>query len=262
VSRIQVHGHRGARAVFPENTLAGFRYAIDAGADAIELDLAVTKDNVVVVSHDPVLNLRNCLGPAGPRVIRELTLAELRRWDCGSVTRLRFPRQRPVSGARIPTLEEVFALSPRRHFEFNIEVKCFPKRPHYTPRPEDYVRLLLDAIRRHKLASRVIVQSFDFRILHAMKRQAPEIRLSALVKLGLRRFVQVARKAGSGIVSPYHRLVTRRRVLAAHAAGIKVIPWTANTPKSWARLINAEVDGIITDDPAGLIQFLEERGLR
>ncbi len=232
--RVLVHGHRGARAVFPDNTLAGFRYAIDAGADAIELDLAVTKDSLLVVSHDPVL--------ADRRAIRELTLAQL--------------------GGRIPTLDQVFRLSSRGRFDFNVEVKSFPRRPRYTPPPEECARLVLEAVRAHQLAARVMVQSFDYRVLRVMKRLAPEIRLSALLKPGLRGFVRVARRAGAGIVGPYHRLATRRRVVSAHAAGIQVIPWTANTPRSWARLVRAGVDGIITDDPAGLIQFLEGRGLR
>src|SRR5437773_11688275 len=81
---IQVHGHRGARAMRPENTLPAFEYAIAAGVDVLELDLAVTKDNVLVVSHDPRMNPAFCTGPAGTRVIREMTLAELQRWDCGA----------------------------------------------------------------------------------------------------------------------------------------------------------------------------------
>jgi glycerophosphoryl diester phosphodiesterase len=262
VGRILVHGHRGARAILPENTLAGFEYAIDAGADAIELDVAVTRDDVLVVSHDPVLNPGICRGPAGSRVIRELTLAQLQQWDCGSATRRRFRRQQPAPGARVPTLDQVFALHSRGDFQFNVEVKSYPDRPVLTPPPEEYALMVLAAIRSHPVASRVMVQSFDFRILRAMKRLAPEIRLSVLFELGIRGFVQEARRAESEMVGPYHRLVTTRRVASAHAAGIQVIPWTANTPQAWARLLRAGVDGIITDDPAALIRFLEERGLR
>lgn len=258
---IQVHGHRGARAVFPENTLPAFLHAIEAGADVLELDLAVTRDDVLVVCHDPVLS-RRCLGPGGSRVIRSLTLRELRRWDCGSIPHPRFPRQQPVPGAPVSTLDEIFELASRGRFLFNVETKIFRRRPRYTPSPDRYAELLLERIRAHRLERRVIVQSFDFRTLRAMKRLAPGIRLAALCQVGLRSFRMIARRALADIVSPDLRLLTRRRVAAAHRAGLQVVPWTANTPRQWDRLIRAGVDGIITDDPAGLIAYLKSRGLR
>ena len=260
--RILVHGHRGARAVLPENTLPAFEYAIKTGVDAIELDVAVTRDNVLVVSHDPVLNPRICLAPGGSSVIRELTLKELRRWDCGSLRNPLFPEQRLDPGARVPTLDEVLDLASRGDFQFNIETKISPEKPRYTPPPEDFARLLLEAIERHKLQSRVIVQSFDFRTLHAIQRMAPEIRLAALYASWPRDFVSISREAGASIVSPNYRLVTQKKVRTAHDAGLQVVPWTANKPKIWDRLIKAGVDGIITDDPAALIEHLKQRGLR
>ncbi len=260
--RVAVHGHRGARAILPENTIPAFLYAIEAGADFIELDVCVSKDDVLVVSHDPVLKRRPAKAPPGSRVIRELSLEELRRWDAGSHRNRHFPRQTAVPGAVIPTLDEVLALSAQSAIQFNIEVKSFPSEPKYTPPPEPYARLLVEAIERRGLAQRVMVQSFDFRILDAVKRFAPEIRLSALSKPGARGFVALAREAGVGIVGPYHRLVTARKVAAAHSAGIQVVPWTANRPRDWRRLIRAGVDGIITDDPAGLIAYLKAAGLR
>jgi glycerophosphoryl diester phosphodiesterase len=161
---VAVHGHRGARAVLPGNTLAGFLYAIEAGCDAIELDVLATRDDVLVVCHDPVLKRR---------VIREQTLEEL----------------------RIPTLREVLEL-------------------------------------------------------------APATRLAALYQFGARDFVSIAHDAGAETVAPYHRLVTARKVAAAHRAGIQVVPWTANRPRDWKRLVRAGVDGIITDNPAALIEYL------
>src|SRR5687767_15999732 len=100
--RILVHGHRGARAVRPENTLPAFEHAIGAGADVLELDLAVTKDNVLVASHDPVLNPKICSGSGLTRVIREMTLAELKKWDCGSLRNPDYPKQNPVPGTTVP----------------------------------------------------------------------------------------------------------------------------------------------------------------
>src|SRR5260370_33091790 len=111
--RILVHGARGARAMRPENTIPAFEYAIGVGVDVLELDMAVTKDDVLVVSHDPLLNPEICSGPGGPRAIRTLTLKELRQWDCGALRNPRFPKQTPVPGTPMPTLDEVFALSSR-----------------------------------------------------------------------------------------------------------------------------------------------------
>jgi glycerophosphoryl diester phosphodiesterase len=259
---ILVHGHRGARAVLPENTLPGFEYAIDAGADVIELDLAVTRDNVLVASHDPELPPAICAGPAGSRVIREMTLAQLRRWDCGSLRNPAFPLQKPVPGARVPTLDEVLALAGRGGFQFNIETKILAEKPELTPPPREFARLLLQAIRKHRLESRVIVQSFDFRTLTAMKELAPEIRLAALLRSAEEDFDAAAHETGAAIISPEHKLLTKERVAAAHRAGLQVVPWFANSPADWDRLIDAGVDGIITDDPAGLIAHLKARGKR
>ncbi|MBI2680438.1 MAG: glycerophosphodiester phosphodiesterase [Candidatus Solibacter usitatus] len=262
-ARILVHGHRGARAMRPENTVAAFAYAIELGVDAIEMDLAVTKDDVLVVSHDPELNREICSAPAGsPGAIRQLTLAQLELWDCGSLRNPRFPRQQNVPGARIPSLDQVLALASRGAFLFNIEMKLFRERPELTPSPQRFAELLLAAIRRHQLEERVIVQSFDFRALLAMHGLAREIPLSALDETGLGDFVSVARSAGAGMISPHYRLVTAEKVAAAHAASVQVIPWTANSPEVWDALIAAGVDAIITDDPAALIAHLRHKGLR
>src|SRR6516165_11510542 len=110
---IQVHGHRGARAMRPENTLPAFEYAIAQGVDALELDMAVTKDGVIVVSHDPELRAPVCTGPRDKVAIHTLTLAEVRQWDCGAKQNPAFPTQQTVPGTRMPTLEDVFALAPQ-----------------------------------------------------------------------------------------------------------------------------------------------------
>ncbi len=261
-SPILVHGHRGARAVRPENTLAAFEYAIGQGVDVLELDMAVTKDDVVVVSHDPEMNTKYCQGPPGAaRVIRQMTFEELRRWDCGSLRNPDYPKQQPSPGARVPALDEVLALAPRGRFHFNIETKIFRDRPHLAPPPAEFARLVLEVVRRRRLEDRVILQSFDFRTLHEMKKLEPRIRLAALIERP-RDFVEAAREAGAPILSPQFRLVTPGKVKAAHDAGLQVIPWTPNRAADWDRLIDAGVDAIITDDPAELIRRLRERGAR
>jgi glycerophosphoryl diester phosphodiesterase len=262
-SRILVHGHRGARARRPENTLPAFEYAIGQGVDALEMDLAVTKDNVIVISHDPILKPPVCTGPQKSAVIRELTLAEVRQWDCGVAPNPHFPAQQAVPGTRMPTLDDVFHLAPRGAFDYNIETKSFPDKPEYTPPPEEFARMVLRKIRQYKLEKRIILQSFDFRTLVAMRKLAPEIRLSALVENDARDFMAIAAEAGQAeIVAPDFHLVTPQKVEAAHRAGVQVVPWTANTPADWDMLIEAKVDAIISDDPGALIAYLKGKGRR
>jgi len=231
-TRPLVHGHRGARAVRPENTISAFEYAIEVGADALEMDVAVTKDDVLVISHDPHLK--------SGEAIRQLTLARLRECDSGA--------------ARIPTLDEVLDLSVGNHVQFNIEIKSFPDHPELTPPPDIFASMVFDVICKHNLESRSIVQSFDFRTLHGF----PGIRTAALWEGPARPFVEIAREASAGIIAPYFELVTPEQVEAAHAAKLEVIPWTANTPEAWRKLIDAGVDAIITDDPAALIAYLKQ----
>ena len=262
-AKIEVHGHRGARAMMPENSLPAFEYAIGLGVDVLELDVAVTKDDVLVVSHDPEMNASHCVGPAGsPRLIREMTYAQVRLWDCGAKANPDFPRQKAIPGTRVPSLDSVFALAKRGQFHFNVETKIFPHRPSVTPEPERFAELMLAQIRKHHLEQRVIVQSFDFRTLQAMKRLAPEVRLSALLAFEPQDFVASAREAGATIVSPLYKWVTPEKVRTAHAAGLRVVPWTANKPEDWEKLVAAGSDAIISDDPAALIEFLKAKKLR
>jgi glycerophosphoryl diester phosphodiesterase len=147
--------------------------------------------------------------------------------------------------------------------ELNIELKSFPEQPQFTPPPEEFVRLLLQVIRKYGMEHRSMVQSFDFRTLWAMKALSPEIRRGALTEGDPRDFVTIAEEAGHAhYVAPLYRLVTPEKVRAAHAAGIQVAPWTVNTPEDWARMVDAGVDAIITDDPAALIAWLKGQGLR
>ncbi len=261
--KILVHAHRGGRAMRPENTLPAFEYAIGIGVDVLELDMAVTKDNVIVVSHDPYLHPPVCSGNVAKATIHELTLAEVKQWDCGKIQNPGFATQTPIPGTRMPTLDEVFTLAKPSTVQFNIETKSFADHPELTPSPEEFVKLVLAVIRKHHVEDRVMLQSFDFRTLHAMKKIAPEIRLVALWEGSSDRdFVSIAKEADAKIISPAYRQVTPEKVKAAHDAGLEVVPWTANRPADWDKLIDAKVDAIISDDPAGLIAHLKTRGLR
>jgi glycerophosphoryl diester phosphodiesterase len=284
---ILVHAHRGGRAARPENSIPSFEFAIQHGADVLELDLAVTKDDVLVVSHSPYLtqqvsddphmaavlaNERVCSGPALPpgTLIRSLTLAQLKQYDCGSKTLPAFPHQMAVPHTTIPTFEEVLNLAPQGSFEFNVETKIFPNHPEITPSPEVFVKMIDDAVKQHHLQSRVILQSFDFRTLHAMRALDPKVRLSALfgqskydVMMGIpaadKEFVHMGKISGADILSPDESLVTPAEVAAAHAAGLQVVPYTVNTVEDWKKMADAHVDAIITDDPVGLLEWLRSQ---
>lgn len=266
-SKIQVHGHRGARAAMPENSLPAFKYALAQGVDALELDLAVTSDNVLVVSHDATMNPKICTGPEGsPTVIRQMTLAQLRQWDCGSKQNPEFAKQQTIPGTRVPTFDEVLLLAKGAKVDLNVETKISPAKPELTPSPEEFVQLILTAVRKHGVESRLILQSFDWRTLAAMKKAAPAVRLSALYPTSAndlgKDFISQAKAAGYGIVSPHFRMASKAEIARAHAAGLVVVPWTANDVATWDALIDGGADAIITDDPAGLIAHLKQKGLR
>jgi glycerophosphoryl diester phosphodiesterase len=258
---ILVHGHRGARARRPENTLPAFRYAIGEGVDFLELDVAVTKDNVLVVSHDPLMNATICAGPKLGIPIHTLTLAELKEYDCGAKQNPLFKTRVPVPGTRVPTLDEVFDLSRGNAIQFNVETKIFADHPELTPGPEVFTKMILDLIRKHGIEQRVILQSFDPRTLRVMKKLDPSIRRAALFEVE-REWPEVAREFEATHLSPLYSLVTKERVAWAHSAGLEVVPWTINKPEEWAKLADDGVDAMISDAPASLIAWLKGKGLR
>jgi len=255
--------------VLPENTLPGFAYAAESGADFFEIDTWVTKDDVVVVAHDAAMNPAHCKGPSdgAERTIRNMTFAELRKWDCG-VANPAWPKQKGIANTPVPTLDEVFELLKRfPKVSINLEIKSNPKRPELQPAPAVYARMIVDAIRKHKAEKRVLVQSFDFAPLIEVGKLNPKLALSALYPGGTadrnKDFVTVAKEAGNtGAVSMNLSVVTPEKVKQAHEAKIRVLAWTANSAAEWDKLIAANVDGIITDDPAGLIAYLKERKVR
>jgi glycerophosphoryl diester phosphodiesterase len=281
-------GHRGARGLAPENTLEGFAVALAIGVTTLELDLAMTRDDVLVVSHDRRLNPDHTRGPDGKFLdaegppIRSLTLAELQRYDVGRLKpgtdyARSFPEQRPVDGARIPALAELFDLVKRAgadHVRFNIETKITPTSGNETSDPETFAAAFAKAVSDAGLVSRVSMQSFDWRTLMALKRIAPEIERVCLTAEALN-FDTIRRgepgaspwtagldiddfggsvprlvaAAGCQVWSPLYRNAKADDVATAKALGLKVIPWTVNERAHMERLIALGVDGIITDYP-------------
>jgi glycerophosphoryl diester phosphodiesterase len=272
-TRIEVQGHRGARAVLPEESIAAFTHALEVGVDVLELDLNVTKDDELVVLHDPLINDARCLDADGKRLttrpaVRSLTLAEVKRFDCGTLAHERFPKQKAIPGTRISTLAEVFDLVEHasapaaKTVGFNIEMKSIPARPELTPSADAFARKILDVATAHRMTGRITIQSFDHRMLAAIKRLAPKVPISLLIDGTLPDLPALAENAGAEIVSPNVDWITADEVKALHAKGVRVIPWTANTSEEWAYLTRIGVDGIISDDPAALVAWLRERNLR
>lgn len=258
--------------------------------------MAVTKDGVVVLSHDPFLNpdlVRRdgrWLGAAGPP-IRTLTLDELRRYDIGRVNPAskyaqQFLAQKPADGERFPTLEELFAMAGPT-VRFNIEIKTDPGKPDLTLEPERFAELAVAAIRKAGATGRSTIQSFDWRGLLASRRLAPDIATSCLSIESnnfdtVRRasgqpspwlggldlaahggsIPRLAKAAGCAVWSPFSRNVTAENVKEAQDLGLKVLPWTVNNPADMAALIDLKVDGLITDYPNRAGPVIAAKGLK
>lgn len=266
-----VQGHRGARAVFPENTLPSLLYALNSGAEAVEFDVVATKDDVLVVTHDFVVNPQICLGADGKPVpkglrIRDLTLAEVRALDCGTLRHPKFPHQRTLPGTRIPTLKEVLLLIDAYNAEngrraaANIEIKSSPKYPDANATPQRLAELTLETLRDSRYESPWTAQSFDYRVVKALRAAAPHAILGALTQRPSENIVRTARELGVDYMAPVWWKARPGSVRALRRMGVDVVVWTANTPRQWNWARRAGVSGIITDDPAGCIAHLKARG--
>lgn len=272
-----LQGHRGARGLAPENTLAGFAAALAAGVDTLELDVGVTRDGVVVVCHDRRLNPDVARGPdgrwidaPGPR-LRELSYEALARYDVGRLRpgsdyAARFPEQQPVDGARIPRLAEVFALAGKAgntQVRFNIETKISPSAPEDTLAPAPFARAVVADIRAAGMAARSSVQSFDWRTLRVVEEEAPEIPTVYLTgrRRGGASQPAAVHAAGGRIWSPNYEELDSQALVEARKLDLKVIPWTVNEPAYIERFLDLGVDGLITDYPERVRAELSRRGL-
>ncbi len=264
---IEVHGHRGARARFPENTIPAFEHALKASADALEMDLNVTKDGVLVVHHDTRINRDICLTAGGtkiknPILIFETTLDELKKLDCGSVKHPDHAQQTTVPGTHIPTFEEVLnwlassKLPQAKTIRLNVETKISPEEPKAGPPPKEFVQLVIDLLKKKNFLKRTVLQSFDYRTLIEARKIEPSIQIAALSDNSREDLVQTAKDLRANYISPKWQMVQFKLVESLHANGVKVLPWTVNDRLGWAHLIAMGVDGIITDDPERLIEFI------
>jgi len=257
--------HRGGRGLVPENTIIAMKDAMSYPAvTTLEMDTHITKDGKVVVTHDDYLSPGFMLTPDGKEIpasdakkynVFKMDYSELRKFDIGTKPHKEFPQQRKVK-TYIPLLAELIdsvqteiKTKGKKQYFYNIETKCSAKGDGVTnPTPEVFVKLLMEVIKSKKIENYVVIQSFDKRTIQILHKEYPHIRTSFLVSnkksyeenmadLGFKPF----------ILSPAYNMVDANLVKKAHADGVKVVPWTANTPEEVARLKSFGVDGIITD---------------
>lgn len=282
----ELHGHRGARGLVAENTLASFREALRHGVDCIEIDVAMSRDGHIVIHHDRALNpdiARDGDGwIAAPRLIKDLTLAEIKTFDVsrirpGTCYAAKYPKQHQIDAATVPTLEEMLAMPElvgERDICLNIEIKTSPEAPGETFPPEAIALRLVEVLDAGGFRERARIQSFDWRALLPLAERARDIPLSFLTAerswldnvkrdantpspwlagLDLKKFEgslpRAIKHLGGAIWAPYHGDIGPEDVAAAHAAGLKVIVWTVNEPGDMQRAMRIGVDGIITDYP-------------
>jgi len=298
---LELQGHRGARGLAPENTLPAFRHALAVGVHTLELDVGVSRDGVVLVSHNPALEPDIVRGPDGQFLpargptLASLTFAELQGYDVGRIrpgTRYAslYPQQLPVDGTRMPRLAEVLALARDQGppgLMVSVETKLSPLAPDDTLAPEAFARAVLAELRASGLpAARLSVQSFDWRTLQVIQREAPEIATvylssesanfntvaptadgraspwTAGFHLGEQGSVpRMVHAAGGRIWSSAFAALTPERVQEAKALGLRVLAWTVNEPAQISRLIDMGVDGLISDHPERVRAEMQRRGL-
>lgn len=292
-------GHRGARGLFPENTLSGFEAALAIGVTTLEMDVGMTGDGVLVVHHDRTLDADRTRGrdgwldaPAPP--LAALRFADLAAYDVGrlrpgSEAAKRFPDQAPRDGARIPALSDVLARAEALSggaIRYNIEIKTSPLAPGETAAPGAIADALVATLREAGVAARATIQSFDWRALKRAQEVAPEIPTAYLTAErswldNLERgrpgaspwtagidlddyegsIPRAIMAAGGAVWSPYFRDLRDVDLAEARRLGLRVVVWTVNEPADMASLIDLGVDGIITDYPDRLRRVMAEKGL-
>lgn len=270
---VDVQGHRGARGVLPENSIAGFFYALDVGVRTLELDVVISADSQVVVSHEPWMHSDICTHPSGRPVspqeersinLFRMTAQEIAAYDCGSRQHPRFPEQQPQPASK-PLLFDVirqadaYARANRRPLpHYNIETKSrIEWEGVHVPDPLTFAGLVLEVIRETGIEQRALLQSFDVRTLVASRSLAPDLPVALLVapeglpNEALPPLPAVFAFVGlrPDVFSPEWRLLSPETVREAQAMGMRVIPWTVNRAEDIETVLSWGVDGIITDYP-------------
>ncbi len=267
-----VQGHRGARGLKPENTIPAFIIALDSGVTTVEMDLAITKDRKIIVSHEPWMSADICLNPAGEEITRkeeksyniyEMTYAQVMQFDCGSLGNKKFPEQekmkvtKPLLSDVIVAIEDHIKSYTQFEVDYNIEIKTNEDGDNkFHPTPSEFSDMVYKLLDEYLPLERVIIQSFDFRVLQYWHEKYPGIKLAVLIEN--KKSVEANLKElgfNPPIYSPYYRNINRSKLNTLHEMGIKVIPWTVNEISEMLSLKGMGVDGFITDYPNRAKQF-------
>jgi glycerophosphoryl diester phosphodiesterase len=266
VPRFDIQGHRGARGLKPENTVPAFLTALDTGVTTLEMDVIITRDKQVVVSHEPWMSAAICSDRAGKPInekeekkynLYRMTYEEVKQFDCGSRGNVKFPEQEKMYAAK-PLLSDVMVAVEnhiknfsRYEVDYNIEIKSEKAWDgKFQPSPKEFSDLVYNLIDQYLPLDRVIIQSFDFRVLKYWHEAYPNVRLSALVD-NLKTIDENIQDLGftPSIYSPDYKLLSRDEVKHCHELKMRVIPWTVNDVTEMLELKNWNVDGFITDYP-------------
>ena len=264
--KFDIQGHRGARGLMPENTIPGFMMALDSGVTTLELDVVITADSQVVVSHEPWMSAAICLDSLGgdilPRNEKKFNLyrmkySQIRRFDCGSKVNDKFPGQEKMSTTK-PLLRDVIIAAEhhikdfsRYEVDYSIEIKSEKEAyGKFQPAPAVFSEMVFQLVDQYLPLSRVVIQSFDFSVLRYFHEKHPEVRLAALID-NLNTIDENIRKLGftPSIYSPDYKLLSKLEVRHCHDLKMRVIPWTVNEVTDMLELKAWNVDGFITDYP-------------
>ena len=267
-------GHRGCRGLMPENTIPAFKKALEIGVKTLEMDVVITSDNEVVLSHDPYLSHEMCSDSNGNRISEEseksyriygMTFAELQHFDCGKIPHPRFPDQQKME-AKKPLLSsvidssEAYAKKLGRDLPFyNIETKSTVAGDAiFHPKPDVFAQLLLDVVFEKGIENRFILQSFDVRTLQYTHQKYPNIKLALLVEnnQSIEENIEVL-GFNPDIYSPDYNLLTKSDIKYCKEHNMQLIPWTVNEKEDMQYLIDLGVDGIISDYPDRLMDVVK-----
>jgi glycerophosphoryl diester phosphodiesterase len=266
IPKFDIQGHRGARGLRPENTIPAFIMALDSGVTTLELDIAITKDKQVIVSHEPWMSAAICLDSAGNNIVQkeerkfniyQMTYDQVQSFDCGSKGNSNFPQQEKMKTSK-PLLRDVI-VAVENHIksygtyevDYNIEIKSSPEGDKkFHPTVDEFSDLIYKLVDEYLPLERVVIQSFDFRVLKYWHQKYPEIRLAALVENTKSIDANLADLGFKpSTYSPNFKLLNREKVKYLHQQRIRVVPWTVNEISDMLSLKGMGVDGLITDYP-------------
>ena len=266
-----LQGHRGAVGLFPENSIIGFIEIVKLGVTTLEMDVVITKDNKVLVSHEPWISNKKCIDIRGNDISDDIsttniflmTYDEIKNFDCGSLPNPNHPGQKKISAIK-PLLREVISRVEevsQSKIKYNIEIKSqIGSDQIFHPKFNEFVDLVVHDIKSKNIEDRVTIQSFDFRVLKYLKNQYPSFKISMLVNESYD-YSNILDDLGfyPDIYSPNFKNLSYEIVKKIQEKKIQIIPWTVNSYDDITMILEWDVDGIISDYPDRVIYLLDEK---